>query len=408
QRPGTSPKPLEDNYNIVPLRNSDYLRSERSISESTIKSIPFSGRIFNAYHHRDNGGTIANIAFPKYDLEDSPKNYILYNRPYHSKKDKELKKFRLVLNRKDHFLFHSKPIKNPAKIVFGESGIDLLSYHELHGRPDNFYISFGGNVYDEKLRFFGQLIEPYLKTGETELVSIMDNDVKGQEYDLKVFGSLINSYRPDIYIESSFRNGNVRLNIHYTEKIRDRLPHHKNILMENLASDRRDGNLGLCPIQCAEFSDKIVFEYKNNLTADTNDTERKGTAFKTLLRAVNGLYLPFATDIHKSNGKDWNDDLRASKKAKFHKIGAILPDAMAIGDKIELRAPKGPEGATNVGVIKGISEKSVECDFGLNYTYAIPYPSIREHFQRNISPSPERGRENQGIQRKNNNLQNTL
>ncbi|HDZ13700.1 hypothetical protein LCGC14_1569070 [marine sediment metagenome] len=408
ERSKTSPKSLENNYNIVPLRNSDYLQVHRSISESTVNSNPFRGRIFNAYHNRDNGGKIANIAFPKYDLEGNPKNYILYNRPYRSKKDNKIKKFRLVLNRKDHYLFHSRPIKDPTKIVFAESGIDLLSYHELHGKPDNFYVSFGGNVYKEKLLFFGQLVEPYLKGGHMELASIMDNDSNGNGFDLKIFGSLINSYNPYIYLESSFRNGDVRVNIHYTDKAGDKLAHHKNILIEKLVSGPRETDLNSFPVKCTGFSDKIVVQFNGNVDLHTLGMERKGNGFKPLLQALNGLYLPFPTQIHKSNGKDWNDDLRASKKAKFRRMGSILPDAMAIGDKIELRTPNGPEGFTNVGIIKGISEKSIECDFGLDYTYAIPYSAIRAHFQRNISPSPERGKENQKTHPKNNNLQNIL
>ena len=73
QKPKPVTKSLEENYNIVPLRNSNYLRVQRGISNSTLNSTPFRGRICNAYHVRDNGGKIANIAFPKYDLDGVPK-----------------------------------------------------------------------------------------------------------------------------------------------------------------------------------------------------------------------------------------------------------------------------------------------------------------------------------------------
>jgi len=34
----------------------------------------------------------------------------------------------------------------------------------LHGSPDNFYVSFSGNVYQKKLDFFGQTTNPTLRT----------------------------------------------------------------------------------------------------------------------------------------------------------------------------------------------------------------------------------------------------
>ena len=171
---------LEENYNITPLRNAIYLTKERGIAMETLTSDPFRGRIFNAFHHNDHGGKIANVAFPKFDIEGTPKNYILYNRPYRDRHTGEFKKFRLVLNRKDHFLFSSNPPKEGVgRIIFGESGIDLLSFHELKGKKGDLYISFGGNIYDKKLDFFYELIGPYLAEKEIQLVSILDNDAPG-------------------------------------------------------------------------------------------------------------------------------------------------------------------------------------------------------------------------------------
>ena len=45
-RPKINKKSLEENYNIVPLRNPNYLKIQRGISESTINSIPFKGSNF--------------------------------------------------------------------------------------------------------------------------------------------------------------------------------------------------------------------------------------------------------------------------------------------------------------------------------------------------------------------------
>lgn len=399
-------KSLEENYNITPLRNSHYLRIHRSISPKTLNSPPFKGRIFNAYHIRDNGGRIANIAFPKYDLDDNAKNYILYNKPYRSKKENQTKKFRLVLNQKDHLLFHSKPIKNPKKIIFGESSIDLLSYHELHGKPHNFYVSFGGNVYREKLQHFLQLVRPMLTNESTRLVSILDNDLKGCEFDLKVFAALINEYNPNVYIETAFRSDNASIRIHYKEQIRGRLPYHTEILNKKLTSDIRKKDLVFGPVRCVGFSDKILLEF--SLQEVANVTHIKQNVFKTILDTINALYLPFRADLHKSQGKDWNDELKATKKEKYVRMETVQRQNIAIDDKIELDTVKGPEGGTNQGVVKSIKENALECDFGLSYTYAIPYSAIKVHFKKSTGQVSEKGNQKSKINSKNNNLQNIL
>lgn len=401
-------KSLEENYNITPLRNSHYLRIHRSISRKTLNSPLFKGRIFNAYHIRDNGGRIANIAFPKYDLNGNAKNYILYNKPYRSKKDDKTKKFRLVLNQKDHLLFHSKPIENPKKIIFGESGIDLVSYHELHGKPDNFYVSFGGNVYQEKVQHFLQLVRPMLTNESTRLVSIMDNDLKGCEFDLKVFAALINEYNPNIYIETAFCSDNVSMRIHYAKKSRGRLPHHTAILNEKLTLDSNREDFVFSPIRCVGFSDKILFEFSLQETVNVSQIEQGQNVFRTILNTIIALYLPFRADLHKSQGKDWNDDLRASKKEKYVRMETFQRQNISVGDKIALNTVKGPEGGTNQGVVKSIKEKGVECDFGLNYTYAIPYSAIKVHFKKSTGQVSKQGNQKSNMNSKNNNLQNIL
>ncbi|MCM4152971.1 hypothetical protein DHD05_15375 [Arenibacter sp. N53] len=398
-------KSLEDNFTIVPLRNSSYLRLQRGISKTTLNSPIFKGRIYNAYPTVENGYQFANIAFPKYDLEGYPQNYILYNKTYKSSRDNKIKKFRLVLNQKDHFLFHSSPIKNPYKIVVGESGIDLLSYHELHGSPDNFYVSFSGNVYQKKLDFFGQLTEPYLKTNSVSMISIMDNDIKGFEFDLKLFSSLINRFNPNVYLESSYSHGNVRLTINNTSEVGVQLTNHITLLEEKLTSQLEWDKLMSNSIEWIKYKDKIVLEFSLSEIINNDQPERVKNLFKSLIETITDFYLPFPITIHKSKGKDWNDDLRDSKKVKYVKMGTVSADVMVIGDQIELKTTKGPEGAPNLGIIKSINSNSVECDFGLKFSYTIPFSEIRAHLKKNAPLTPEKMK---GEIKNNNNLQNSI
>ncbi len=372
-----SSKSLEENYNIVPLQKTDYLVQERGLSETTLTDGLFTGRIFNAFHIRDNGGKIGNIAFPKYDLNGNAKNYILYNKPYFDRREKQIKKFRLTLNKKDRFLFYSKPIPNPKNIIFGESAIDLLSYHELHGRPENFYISFGGSIYPEKLAFFAQLTQPYLGNKKVGLISVMDNDRVGQEFDIKVLSSLVNRNHSNVYIEYTFKQGTITLTAHYVESHRKRIAQDKNSIEANLISNAESNGLPVSTVKSIAFSDKLVLEFSLDKLKG-----KQNTPSKPILETMGKLYLSFKFAIHKSNGKDWNEDLRESKKNSFTISSKVVPGRMKIGDKIELKTETGPEGATNQGVIVAIKRNGVECDFGLKHTYLIPFTAIHKHFRK--------------------------
>ena len=398
-------KPLEENFNIVPLRNSNYLRQQRFISKTTINDPLFKGRLLNAYSIKDKGYKNANIAFPKYDLDDHPQNYILYNKTYRSRRDNKIKKFRLVLNQKDHFLFYSNPIKHPSKIIVAESGIDLLSYHELNGSPDNFYVSFSGNVYQRKLEFFGQLIEPYLKTNMVSMISIMDNDINGFEFDLKLFTNLINRFNPKVYVESSNRHGNVSLTINYTSKVGDQLANHITLLEVKFKSLKARDKLISNSIKWIKYKDKIILAFSLPEIIKLNQVNGGKNLFKSLIETITDIYLMFPATIHKSKGKDWNDDLKDYKNAKYVKFETINTDFMGIGDQIELKTTKGPEGASNLGIIKSINSNSVECDFGLEYNYTIPFSEIRTFLKKNTALTPEKKKTE--IQ-KNNNLQNLI
>ena len=374
-------KSLEENYNIVPLQKADYLMLNRGISEGTLQSDPFKERIFNAFYILANGGEIANIAFPKFDLAGKRRNYILYNKPFKNKISNKIRNFRLVLNQEDHFLFYSNPVKgNTVRIVFGESSIDLLSYHEIHGSANNFYVSFGGNVYQEKLEQFIKIFQKFSKKKEVEVLSITDNDKVGFEYDIKVFTSLINHLNKNVDIETKFRKANIEILVHYPEKSREQLSKHYEIFEKKMGSGLLADEFGFPLVNCIRFLNKIVVEINRKIIIDKFNGNNRDPIFEEFVMALNSVYLPFSTRIHKSKGKDWNVDLLESKREKWVATEQANVGALDIGDKIELKTPKGPEGSANIGTIKKIMKNGVVCDFGLRYNYAIPFSSIAKHY----------------------------
>jgi predicted heme/steroid binding protein len=375
----TKRRSLEENYNIVPMRNAIYLTKERGIAMETLASEPFRGRIFNAFHHNDNGSKIANVAFPKFDIGGTTKNYILYNRPYRDRHTGELKKFRLVLNGKDHFLFSSNPPKEGAqRIVFGESGVDLLSFHELEGKKGDLYISFGGNVYTEKLDFFYELITPFLSRKGIQLVSIFDNDATGHRFDVQVFTKLINAMAKGVYIENKVNQERISMNIHYHMDHRGQMVYDARIIEDSVGKALPKGQ----GFKTILFSDKLALEFSMPESKPTTPIDLQiSKVLRSFLTTLGGLYLPVEVQIMKSMGKDWNDDLKSSKKERYEQLGNVNPDRIHRGDKIVLKTKNGPEGAPNEGIVEEIRATGVLVDFGLRYSYMIPFRAIRTHLR---------------------------
>jgi hypothetical protein len=260
-------------------------------------------------------------------------------------------------------------------------------------------------VYQKKLEFFGQLTEDYLKSNGVSLVSIMDNDIKGFEFDLKLFTSLINRFNPKVYVESSYCHGNVRLTINNTSEVGVQLTNHITLLEGKLSSPLGWDKPMFRSVKWVRYKDKIVLKFSLLEIINNNLVDREKNLFKNLLETINELYLPFKATIHKSKGKDWNDDLRDSKKAKYIKMETVSADFMGIGDQIELKTTKGPEGGPNHGIIKAINNQSVECDFGLEFNYTVPLSDISMYLKKNADLTLEK--RNDRI-KKNNNLQNSI
>lgn len=130
---------------ITPLNDTSYLQSRR-INDKTIFDEIFNGRIFNA-----SVGGFCNIGFPYYDKNDHIIGCELRNTDF---------KKMLSGSDRSNSVWHSNLPENLESVILTESPIDALSYHQLKGKKDSMYVSFGGSVSDKQLdllmRFFLQ------------------------------------------------------------------------------------------------------------------------------------------------------------------------------------------------------------------------------------------------------------
>lgn len=166
------------------LYDPSYLHS-RGISNETLSNQAFQGRIFNTtVIDKEHNKTYVNTAFPIYDkdgmisLEQKNKDFkaVLENTPAgngvwisgNTEGDKS---------------------KKLDKLVISESGIDSLSYHQLHHKKGEnaMYVATGGNTTEAKTELIQQIID---KRKPTEVVAAVDNDPAGSRYRINFLNSL--------------------------------------------------------------------------------------------------------------------------------------------------------------------------------------------------------------------------
>jgi len=155
-----------------PLKNTLYLTG-RLISNETIFAPEFKGTIFNKFQ---NG--FANIAFPYKNEKGEIKGIEYRNQDY--------KMFSEGMDRSNAVWYSNMPPKL-EKIALAESPIDALSYHQLRWPENIMYVAFGGSLSENQVPIIKALaaMHPHKMEG-FHFLSITDNDIQGEKYNLKL------------------------------------------------------------------------------------------------------------------------------------------------------------------------------------------------------------------------------
>lgn len=152
---------------LTELKDPAYLYY-RGLQSLTINNSFFKGRIFNVKMSDYN-----NIAFPYYDVFGDTVGLELRN-----------KQFKHVIEGSDRSvgIWNSNiPIILDA-IILTESPIDALSYHQLKGKKNSLYISFGGSVTTGQLETVKSIIANANASPKLKIISAVDNDEMGKIY----------------------------------------------------------------------------------------------------------------------------------------------------------------------------------------------------------------------------------
>ena len=311
RKKSNGPTSLEERYHIDALTRPIYLTEGRGLSLKTLESEAFKGRIFNAFHINDNAGRIANIALPKYGSDGKIKNYTLYNKPYRDRKDGKTKKFRLFLNERYEYLFVSNPEIKAEKVVCVESGFDAMAHHELHDRPNVFYISLSGHIDNKKLEQSLQWYNKVNRSHDLPLHLAFDHDIEGMRYDLVFLSHWLNRKSTRVFIETDWKRPVMRLKLNYLSKSGTDMEQDTDYINNHISNCPGGIPGGLQKAIC--YRDKVVWELDLDKIARLPQHSR--TYWRLAVEALSQCFVHSTLKIDKSpTRKDWNEELISVKK----------------------------------------------------------------------------------------------
>jgi len=140
----------------------------RGLQLKTINNSLFKEKIFNV---KLNG--YDNIGFPFYNASGDTVGFEIRN-----------KQFKHVIEGTDRSvgIWHSNLPSTLENIILTESPIDALSYHQLKGKNNSLYVSFGGSVTFGQLETVKNIITASNTNPDFKIVSAVDNDEMGRVY----------------------------------------------------------------------------------------------------------------------------------------------------------------------------------------------------------------------------------
>lgn len=152
------------------LKDSSYLNYRR-IQSQTINDALFKEKIFNVKLNDYN-----NIGFPYFNTFGEIVGFEIRN-----------KQFKHVIEGSDRSIgiWHSNMPKTLEAAILTESPIDALSYHQLKGKENSWYVSFGGSVTAGQLETVKSIIADAKAIPGLKIISAVDNDEMGKLYTQK-------------------------------------------------------------------------------------------------------------------------------------------------------------------------------------------------------------------------------
>lgn len=286
-----------------PLENTAYLES-RGITKTTITNPQFAGRILNQLHTVQRAGmpakTYVNTAFPAYH-EGRVVGLELKGEGFKGQASESQFSRSLWLSK----LPEGRPA---ALLVVSESAIDTLSYAQLHPGEPALYASTAGMLTQNKIFEIKRL----LSTEQIPSIrAAFDNDTQGHHFDTRLLAGLASDQNP-------------------MKVVRE----HEHLLTVEI-STANTASVQALSQQLKSYNDQVAHQY-----AQENGASESATSSQTLRdelihsnrlgtqvfqfhvpmsrealgafnwAAIQSLNFECRIEIAKSQGKDWNQDLK--------------------------------------------------------------------------------------------------
>ncbi|WP_025146092.1 toprim domain-containing protein [Pedobacter jeongneungensis] len=306
-----------DTLNVRPLDDSYYLIKQRMIDPKIIKDPLFAPKLVNQQVNFETGTTLTNTGFiyTTSILNDTAVGLEVRNSQFKSHSEGS--------DRSSGVGFSALNDNKVKNLIVGESFIDQMSYHQLHGLPTNIYGSTGGQLTAEQLTAILNTPEELKNINKLDkdfkFTLAFDNDMSGHVYDFQFIRRLGSESSEPLAITRAYASNNINNNLSFLFFNTAKLEQIKPDLIENL--DKINALISKENSQADQFKIQTKVNDQGDYKIEFPKNPKYMELFNNVL--IKTLKLENILTIHKAIKSDFNDDLKAinGRKVEMKKEG---------------------------------------------------------------------------------------
>lgn len=301
-----------------PLEDTAYLES-RGITKSTLENPQFAGRILNQQHTVQREGmpakTYTNTAFPAYH-EGRVVGLELKGEGFKGQAAESQFARSLWLSK----LPEGKP---PTHLVVSESAIDTLSYAQMHPGERALYASTSGTLTANKIfemkRLMGEERIPAIK-------SAFDNDTQGHHFDTRLLAGFASEQNPMKVVREHAHLLTVEVTTANLASVQGVTQQLKAFNARTTEQYGRESGEASSPAIPQTLRDELISSARLGPNTYQFHVPMNREALGAFNQAIGqSLQYDQKIELVKSQGKDWNEDLKQDQMQRVVKreIGGV-------------------------------------------------------------------------------------
>jgi hypothetical protein len=311
-----------------PLENTAYLEG-RGITKSTIANPQFAGRILNQLYTVQKEGmpakTYVNTAFPAYH-EGRVVGLELKGEGFKGQAPESQFTRSLWLSK----LPEGRPA---AVLVVSESALDTLSYAQLHPGESALYASTAGTLTQNKIFELKRLLsEEHIPA----IRAAFDNDTQGHHFDTRLLAGLASEQNPMKVVREHEHRLTIEITAAHPAGVQALSQHLKSYNDQTARHYAQENGEPGNPASSQTLRDELI--HSNKLGAHTYQfhVPMSREALGAFNQAASqALAFEHRVELVKSQGKDWNQDLKQDQLQRVvqRELGGIDEDQYGFGQQ---------------------------------------------------------------------------